>query len=160
MGNLTRPMGVIGQIVRDSVIENFRAERSPEGVPWKKSLRAIIQGGITLVDTAVLRNSIHHRAYADRVEIGTPVKYAAVHQFGAGKGSFGTVEATVKAHVRRITKAFGKPIAPRDVTVKEHKRKTVLPWGDIPKRPFMGVKRTDWDEIRSSIIEHFMRGGR
>jgi len=35
-----------------------------------------------LLDTGVLRNSINRRAFPDRVEIGTNVKYARIHQLG------------------------------------------------------------------------------
>ena len=106
-----------------------------------------------------LMGSISVRAYNDRAEVGTNKIYAAVHQFGAAKGSFDTVEAVVRSHTRWIKQAFGREIEPRQVTVQEHKRKMVLPWGDIPARLFMMVQNEDWDEIRAELGEFLMKKG-
>ncbi len=86
VGNLRPAMKAIGETVRTSVVKNFMSEGRPES--WKTSKRAQKQGGKTLTDTARLRNSITAKAYDDRVEIGTNVRYAAIHQFGgkAGRG--------------------------------------------------------------------------
>jgi len=147
MDNLQPVMREIGEVVRESVMRNFREQRSPEGAAWKPSLRALMQGGLTLVDTATLRNSINVRARRRSVTIGTPVEYAAVHQFGARKGSFGLVTFTVREHLRRTRSG-------KKVRVREHKRTAALPWGNIPARPFLGVRRSDWEEIQEIIVEH------
>lgn len=162
LGRLKPAMNIIGEIVRTSIVRNFEREGRP--TPWeglspvtekiRKAAHPILRrqgfaGG--------LMGSINVRADDHQVVIGTNKKYAALHQFGAKKGSFGTVEARVREHVRRITKAFGKAIDPKDVTVKAHTGKTKLPWGDIPARPFMAVQSEDWDEIRSALIEHLLR---
>jgi len=147
MDNLQPVMREIGEVVRESVMRNFREQRSPEGAPWKPSLRALVQGGLTLVDTATLRNSINVRARRRSVTIGTPVEYAAVHQFGARKGSFGNVTVHVREHIRRL--ASGK-----EVKVRAHTRNMRVPWGNIPARPFLGVRRSDWVEIQDIIVEH------
>lgn len=54
----------------------------------KHGAEARLKGRMTLVDTARLRNSINAHAEPGRVEVGTNVKYAAIHQFGgrAGRG--------------------------------------------------------------------------
>lgn len=147
--DLTPAMHEIGEIVRESVMRNFAQQRSPEGEPWKPSLRAIKQGGLTLVDTATLKNSINYRAEAKRVRIGTNIPYAAVHQFGAKKGSFGTVIAHVREHSRR-TKSGGR------ATVRPHSRHVTLPWGDIPARPYLGVRHEDWQDIYDAILDHIL----
>ncbi len=87
-GNLTPVMRTIGEIVRESVIRNFEEERAPDGKRWKPSLRAILTGGKTLTDRAILRNSLNVRPSRDRVAVGTNVIYAAIHQLGgkAGRG--------------------------------------------------------------------------
>lgn len=86
--NLTPVMKTIGEIVRGSVVRNFEQEREPSGKRWQPSLRALIGGGKTLTDRAILRNSINVKAGRDRVAVGTNVVYAAIHQFGgkAGRG--------------------------------------------------------------------------
>lgn len=47
---------------------------------------------------------------------GAHVKYAFIHEFGLAAA------INIKSHLRHIKKAFGKPIAPRDVLVKAHSR--------------------------------------
>lgn len=65
--------------------------------------------------------------FADRdsITIGSSLVYAAVQQFGAAKGAFGTD--------RR-----GHPI----------------PWGRIPPRPFIGLSATDADQVLTIVGEH------
>ncbi|MBF0556984.1 MAG: phage virion morphogenesis protein [Nitrospirae bacterium] len=84
--NLKPAMQLIGERVTASVKENFRAGGRPE--MWIPSQRAKQTGTQTLIDTKRLMNSIHPTAYNNRVEIGTDVKYSAIHQFGgyAGRG--------------------------------------------------------------------------
>jgi phage gpG-like protein len=107
-----------------------------------------------------MAGSIHARADKDKVVIGTNKIYAAVHQFGAKKGSFGAVEAGIKTHMRKITQAFGRPVKARKITVRAHTRKMKLPWGDIPARPFMMAQDEDWDEIRESLNDFILAGGK
>ena len=60
----------------------------------------------------------------DFVEIGTNKIYAAVMQFGAAKGAFGT-------------DAGGSSI----------------PWGAIPARPFLGISDQDRTNIAATVDE-------
>jgi len=148
--DMTPVMRTIGEVVRESVMGNFAEGRSPEGIPWKRSWRAKKHGGKTLIDTATLRNSIHVRAAKNEARVGTPVRYAPVHQFGATKGSFGAVTVMVRAHTRK-----GKSGGTHQV--RAHSRRQNMPWGDIPARPFLGVRKGDWGEIRESILDYLMR---
>ena len=64
--------------------ERFSTATDPKGRPWKPSLRAQLEGGQTLSDTGRLRRSFSVRAAAPwGFTIGTNVRYAALHQFGA-----------------------------------------------------------------------------
>jgi phage virion morphogenesis protein len=116
MGNMTSFMKEVGELVRSSVIKNFMKGGRPE--KWKPHALATILGGISkkkftqrgglktgssrklaggkvLIDTARLMNSVTSRARNDRVEIGTNVIYAAIHQLGgkAGRGRKVTIPA-------------------------------------------------------------------
>lgn len=82
-GDLTPLMDRLGLAMETQTDERFDQERAPDGARWMPSLRAKVQGGKTLTDSARLRQSITHRASRDRVEVGTNVKYAGVHQGGA-----------------------------------------------------------------------------
>lgn len=156
MRDTTPVMREIGEIVLESIQRNFRQGRSPEGKRWKPSRRAIREGGKTLMDNRILFGSLNDAcvlAGRDRVRIGTNVPYAAVHQLGARRGSFGEVLARVRSHSRR-SRGGGTHI------VRAHVRRQKLPWGDIPARPFMGVRREDWGEIHDTVMDYLLLGGR
>ncbi|MBP7127323.1 phage virion morphogenesis protein [Myxococcota bacterium] len=83
----------IGEAIVHETLDAFKRQESPWGERWKPSQRAqgLVRGkkpGLTLVDTARLRNSIHARTSGDQVEVGTDVVYARIHQLGgkAGRG--------------------------------------------------------------------------
>jgi phage gpG-like protein len=166
LGALKPAMKIIGETVRTSIVRNFEKEGRPVGWKQLSPLTVARRGTAHPIlrrqgFAGGLMGSISARAYDDRVELGTNKVSAAVHQLGAKKGSFGIFDVTIREHVRRIAQAFGKAIQPRDVTVRSHKRKTAIPWGDIPARPFMMVQPEDWDEIRLSLVDYLiLKGGR
>jgi phage gpG-like protein len=82
-GDLTDLMDRLGLVIETQTSERFDAETAPDGSKWTPSRRASEQGGKTLTMTARGRNSVTHRASADRVEVGTNVGYMAAHQTGA-----------------------------------------------------------------------------
>lgn len=148
----------IAQLLENSVRRNFREGGRPE--KWPASKRADGQAaygnasGQTLVDTARLMNSIVGVGFKDRVEVGTNVAYAAAHNFGVDK----EITQQVRQHVRRISQAFGKPIALKEVTVKPHSRKRHL---QLPKREFMLIQDDDWEDIGDVItakLNHIIKG--
>ena len=158
LGRLQPAMSAIGEIVRTSIVRSFEREGRP--VTWRK-LSAVTEK-LRKTSHPILRRqgfagglmgSINVRATDDSVTIGTNKAYAAVHQFGAKKGAFGTVEAQVKEHVRRLKR--GKKT--RRVTVKAHTRKMTLPWGDIPARPFMAVQPEDWEEMLAALSDYILQ---
>lgn len=146
--DLSPVLKTVGETVRTSIVRNF--EKTGRPAKWKKSHRAKEEGGQTLSDKGRLKNSFTVDVNRDSVRVGTNVVYAAVHHFGAKKGSFGTVAANIKAHVRRSVKT-GK-----ESTVKAHTRKMKLPWGDIPARPFALVQNEDRTEILAMLGEHIL----
>jgi phage gpG-like protein len=84
-----------------------------------------------LIDTGRLINSIRYEFFKEGpiegVQIGSfNVPYAAVHEFGY-RGL-----QRIPAHPRTITQAFGRPINPTTVTVRDHSRQV-----NIRMRPFL-----------------------
>lgn len=172
LGDLTSANKIIGSTVRASVIRNF--EKSGRPKKWKKhsALTKKLRGKGAKILMAQglaggLAASINYQADKDSARIGTNKVYAAVHQFGAKKGSFGTFVETIRAHVRKIKsrsltrgKKRKRKIASGVAFVKQHDRKVKLPWGDIPARPFLMVQKQDWDEIREALGEYFLGIGR
>lgn len=80
-------MKALAETARDQVAEGFAEARDPYGRPWVKSRRAVLEGGQTLTDRAILRRSLTSNPDLLQVSpagftLGTNVPYAAVHQFG------------------------------------------------------------------------------
>lgn len=144
----------IGAMARESIRTNFAEGGRPE--KWKKPKT---RSGQPLRDTGRLMNSIGQLISGDTVYVGTNLIYAAVHQFGAKKSSFGVFAVKVSAHKRLTRKAFGKQLKfPVWATVKPHVRKTAMPWGDIPARPFMLLQDEDITDMNELLADWIMEG--
>lgn len=158
MRSLKPVMGLIGEIVQESVEHNFEVGGRPRWKQLSKTTRdrrakqGQWPGQILVVHGKAggLMGAINYRPAKDRVTIGAKKAHAALHQFGAKKGAFGTVQAKVKEHVRRRLDG-GK------TTVKAHTRKMHIPWGDIPARPFMMVQDEDWEEIGETLMDYLIK---
>ncbi len=70
---------VLGEEAAKLIDDGFRAGRDPYGRAWKP----VSRGGQPLRDTGVLLNSLAPKADVRGFTVATPVKYAAVHQYGA-----------------------------------------------------------------------------
>ena len=151
LGDLTPAMKVIGQIVRTSVVRNFEVGGRPKWKPLSPVTLALRRGTKVLYRQGMaggLMGSIHAKHYKNRAVIGTNKIYAAVHQFGAKKGSFGQFTANIKAHMRKM--------GSKQVQVRAHTRSVKLPWGDIPARPYLMVQDEDWVEIREALGDYIV----
>lgn len=149
-----RALETIGALARESIRTNFAESGRP--VKWKK-LKT--RSGQPLRETGRLMNSIGKLVSGNTVYVGTNVVYAAVHHFGAKKGSFGTFAVKVGAYQRLTKQAFGKQLKfPVWATVSAHTRHTALPWGDIPARPFMLLQDEDITDINSLLADWIMEG--
>jgi len=155
MDDLAPAMRILGNIVRTSVIRNFEAGGRPRWKPLSPVTLAGRKGGKILMRQGFaggLAGSINVRAEKDRAIVGTNKAYAAVHQFGARKGSFGTFTFRVREHMRKL--------AGKHIKVREHTRTMSLPWGDIPARPYLMVQDEDWVEMREALQEYITGGKR
>ena len=102
LDDMTPVMDQIGEYLVMSTKERFKAGVSPEGVKWApKSATTLARYGArksNRVDTrplfgpsGMLSSQIHHEASPTQLEVGSNLVYAAVQQFGAGKGQFGNM---------------------------------------------------------------------
>ena len=125
----------LGVAMAERVIERFDDSVDPEGNPWPVSLRVMTSqgGGKTLVDKALLRNSITSNATEHDVEIGTNVIYAAIHQFGG----------TIRPKSAKAL-AFNIP------GIGFVQTQAV----NIPARPFLGFNDADKSEISKIAGEY------
>ncbi len=87
-------------------------------------------GGAILQDSGDLRGSINASHTVDTATVGSNLKYAPTHQFGAKQGEFGRSD-----------------------------RNTPLPWGDIPARPFVPMdKNGDIDHDGFLTVSEIVNG--
>lgn len=158
LGDLTAANKIIGSTVRASVIRNFEKAGRPK--KWKKhsaSTKSIRGKGAKILMAqgfaGGLAGSINYSADKESAKIGTNKIYAAVHQFGAKKGSFGSFAIGIREYMRKLKSG-------KSSRVQAHTRKVKLPWGDIPARPFLKVQKQDWDEIKEALGEFFLGIGK
>lgn len=74
---------VVAEAALEQIAVSFAGEKDPWDRPWPKSLRAELEGGQTLSDTGRLRRSFTYQASPRGFVVGTNVRYAATHQYGA-----------------------------------------------------------------------------
>ncbi|WP_299440171.1 phage virion morphogenesis protein [uncultured Rhodospira sp.] len=130
-GDLTPAMDSVGQMMRASVQHRFEAGVDPDGNPWPPSVRALAEGGQTLVDRGHLRDSVTHEAGPTSVRQGTNLVYARIHQLG------GTIRA-------KTAKALMFKIGGRMVQVQQV---------SIPARPYLGLSAEDRAEAGEIIAD-------
>lgn len=145
----------IGEIMIESIQTNFEQGGRPQ--KWKKSKRAIAQGGRTLIDkggSGGLLGSFHRIPDPKKAIVSAGKEYAAMMHFGASKGQFGTIMANIPEHTRMQN---GK-----SRTVSAHARRMLVPRGNISARPFMMFQEDeDIPEILSAMTRYlFTFGGR
>ena len=124
----------LGSGLLTNLQRRFQAQQSPQGLPWKQSIRAKMFGGKTLQDTGKLLQSMQFIVSGSRVEVGTNVEYARFLHDGA----------TIKAkNVPYLTFRIGNRWA---------KKKEVV----LPARPILGFSVQD-NQTVISVINSFMR---
>lgn len=77
-----KALGAMGSAIANKVRLGFRLGRDPWGNPWKP-LNPFFRTGQPLRDTGRLQRSITSKVEGDAAVIGTNVRYARTHQFGA-----------------------------------------------------------------------------
>jgi phage virion morphogenesis protein len=117
----------VGAALVASTQARFEREQDPDGNPWPASLRATLEGGRTLTDTARLVSSLTHEASDAGVAVGTNVIYAAIHQLG------GTIRAKTSKGLRFRSPGNGGWVTRHEV--------------EMPRRAFLGVDEEDEQEI-------------
>lgn len=130
MANRKLLMATIGETLVSGTIKRFADEEDPQGQKWEKSGRAAAESGQTLTKTARLRKSIDYAATPGKVMVGSNLKYARIHQLGG----------LIKPKNGKALKFKGS--SGQDVFVKEVK---------MPARPFVGVSKSDLEEVRETI---------
>lgn len=167
-------------IVADAQMR-FRDSKDPYGSLWERLKASTIArrrkgtggGGVKpLLDTGRLRNSVTYRLLGGAgVEVGTNVRYAAIHQFG-GAINFAARSQLVRLRQVKATRKDGTSYLSTRFAKDSHKRATAK-WGTnaagwavkIPARPFLatrerGLSREYGEIIRDALARHFADRGR
>jgi len=148
--DMTPLMTNISEILLESVEQNFISQGRPTrwAATKPKTLARRIHGGTkTLIDKGAsggllgsLAREVVKTQNGYKITVFSGKEYAAVMQFGASKGEFGTKQVTVPAHRRA-----GR-------TVREHTRRMAIPWGNIHARPFLVIQTEDMESAKAAII--------
>lgn len=90
MINQRRALTAVGDFARESIRTNFDVGGRPKAWAGLK-----VRAGQPLRDTGRLMNSMGRHVSSDKVQVGTNVVYAAIHNFGgqAGRGRKVTIPA-------------------------------------------------------------------
>lgn len=142
--NDIRPaLGEIGVEFAERIRQQFSQGRSPYGEKWaalSKTTQARNNGkrtgGQPLMDTGRLRASIDSSVTsASSVSVGTNLRYAGLHQYGARQGQYGRT-----------------------------KRNSPIPWGNVPARPYMPIQSgrvvlpLAWSNAANEIVADHIKG--
>ncbi len=157
-GDLSRAMQVIAGLVLISVQKNFDAGGRPgKWAALKPStLKKRKSGGGPLVvqgRAGGMLDSINSKTTATSATVGADKVYAAVHQFGAKKGSFGMGLA---GGFKR-TGVMGSLERGGGWDLSAYRP---LPWGDIPARPFLLLQPDDHEDIADVLVNHVLGASR
>lgn len=177
ISNMTEVMGLIGEIVQSSVEKNFEVGgRYSEDGSYKGGARRWIDlaegtkkararkgkwPGPILQVTGRLAGSFHYNAHNDRVEVGTNVVYAAIHEFGGVIQRAGG-PGKVKLRTRRgelVRQGKTGRLANLAVFAGSKHAHTVRTFVGkpytitIPARPYLVVQDEDLEEISAAVQE-------
>ncbi|TMV09825.1 phage virion morphogenesis protein [Ruegeria sediminis] len=139
VSNMTPLMQDLGEILVNSTQERMQRGEQPDGAPFaprsETTLKEYAERGFRfgpqpLWGTGEMRQQLAYEAGSDYVSWGSNAIQAAVMQFGAKKGAFGTYQ--------------GKGFGDSTPTIS-------IPWGDIPARPYLGVSEDDRIAIVAEI---------
>ncbi|GHC22310.1 virion morphogenesis protein [Gemmobacter nanjingensis] len=141
LSDMTVLMDNMGRVLVSSARSRIdTTNRAPDGSLWPQSQRAREHGGKTLYETGLLLGSINAWAGTDHVMVGSNAPYARIHQEGAEQGQFG-------ARAGRTRPSTKRP--------KSQDYFFMLPWGDIPARPYIGLSQDDEATVVELAEAHF-----
>lgn len=117
----------------------------------REVMRNRLSGQVLNVRTGNLRRSIQHQQVTSSGglvvgEVNTNVRYGVAHEYGFA----GTVN--VKASMRRIRQAFGRPLkSPRYVQIRAHSRNVKLPERSFLRSALRDMKPKIEADLQKSI---------
>ncbi len=128
--NLSPVLKDIGEHLLDSTQQRFARQTAPDGSLWQalspqyQSAKKRNANKILMLD-GHLSGTLRWQVSGNTLLFGSDRVYAATHQFGAKKGTFGKTKGDKS-----------------------------IPWGDIPARPFLGLSAADERDIVDIVHDH------
>lgn len=161
--DLRQPMTAIGQILVTLSDLSFRGQHDPWGHAWQPLAASTLRGrrkgpgagsAKILRDSGHLAGSIHYRANAGSVTVGTNVVYAAIQQFG---GQIQRQARTQTLYFKRRRDgsvgnrfvARGRSDFAQDVAVGAH---TIR----IPARPFLPIDTSGRAKLPADTVDQIL----
>lgn len=170
LGSPAPMLKLVGETLVDSTKQRFRVSRSPDNTAWEKNSPDTIEAYVAkfkssftksgelskagsrraagkkplIGETRALGTTINYRVVGDTLYVGSPMEYAATHQFGAKMGQYGRY-----SQLFRRTKYKEGDFRRNAGTVKGFP----IPWADIPPRPFLGLSAGDRAEVLALLRE-------
>jgi len=125
----------IGEYLRNSTSDRFKSQTGPDGAPWQALSQWYRDGKAKNADKILTLDGnlrrIVYQVSSDEVQVGSPMEYAAIHQFGG----------VIKPARAKALKFGGGYVA--SVT--------------MPARPFLGVSDDDAVEV-ASLVSDYLAG--
>ena len=149
----------VGDLFRKTTVSRFYSQTSPTGKRWKRSKAAKRKRRPTLVRTGDLRDSIRAVQSGGKVEIGTDIWYARIHQQG------GPIDAQYKQKSGRTKgrSRFALPVTPgvgsaakltRAALVRDRiRRRAKARKVRLPRRSFLGVSKRDRKRTTQILVD-------
>jgi len=141
-GSLRSPLQSIGERLRFSTDERFRAQEDPQGQPWEPlaaSTKARKKTPCILQESGTLRDSVFFELRGDdAVAVASNLVYAPSHQFGRDP-------YVIRP---RNKKALWWPGLPHPVSQVNHP--------GLPARPFLGISDDDEAEAVEIVRDHLL----
>lgn len=92
VGDLSPAFKGIGEVLVESTKQRFADGKGPDGNAWAENSPATVERkgrNKPLIDEGTLGEQIHYQLIGnDTLEIGSPMEYAAMQQFGGTKAEF------------------------------------------------------------------------
>lgn len=145
---------ILGDYGRDSTRRRWISQTSPNGTPWAALSSAYAEikpsGYGILYLSGTLEGSVTYRTGASEVSWGSPMVYAAVHQFGA---TIVPKSAKALSFVMGDTFAAGNSGAMGKTQAFLVQVRSVT----VPARPYLGISMEDREEIPLLAGEYLVR---
>lgn len=108
-----------------------------------------LSNNVLNVRSGNLRNSIHDKVFSSngliKGEVYSNSKYAAVHEFGFNGSE------TVKAHMRKMSKVYGKPVQAKEVLVNSFTRHMKIRQSSFMRSSLNELENTIYSDIELAV---------